>query len=69
MTRTSGVRSRRWPTVWNGYTVRATRNIASHGGYHGMNDDVFWATVTTHVPAVIRRLRAAADARTHRTSK
>lgn len=37
--------------------IRATRNIASHG-YHGMNDDVFWATATIHAPAIISRLRS-----------
>lgn len=36
--------------------VRATRNIAAHAGYEGMNDDLFWTAVTTRVPAIVHRL-------------
>lgn len=36
--------------------IRATRNIAAHAGYEGMNDDLFWTAVTTRVPAIVRRL-------------
>lgn len=36
--------------------IRTTRNIASHAGYEGMNDDLFWAAVTIRVPAIIQRL-------------
>ena len=36
--------------------IRATRNIAAHAGYGGMNGDLFWAAVTVRVPAIIRRL-------------
>lgn len=36
--------------------IRATRNIAAHAGYTGMNDDLFWVAVTVRVPDVVRRL-------------
>lgn len=36
--------------------IRTTRNIAAHGGYDGMNDDLFWAAVTDRVPAIVRRI-------------
>lgn len=36
--------------------IRATRNIAAHAGYYGMNDDLLWIAVTTRVPAIVHRL-------------
>lgn len=36
--------------------IRATRNIAAHAGYVGMNDELFWTAVTVRVPDIIRRL-------------
>ncbi|MDO5618096.1 hypothetical protein [Kocuria sp.] len=36
--------------------IRTTRNIAAHGGYTGMNDDLFWAAVTARLPPIIQRL-------------
>ncbi len=36
--------------------IKATRNIAAHAGYVGMNDDLFWAAVTTRIPEIIQRL-------------
>lgn len=36
--------------------IRTTRDIASHAGNEGMNDDLFWAAVTSRVPAIIQRL-------------
>ncbi len=38
--------------------IKATRNIAAHAGYVGMNDDLFWAAVTVRIPAIVRRLLA-----------
>lgn len=38
--------------------IRATRNIAAHAGYAGMNDDLFWTAVTTRIPTLIDRLLA-----------
>lgn len=39
--------------------IAQTRNIAAHRGYAAMNDDQFWETVTTDVPAFIEKIRAA----------
>ena len=36
--------------------IRTTRNIAARAGYDGMNDDLFWAAVTSRIPAIVRRL-------------
>jgi hypothetical protein len=36
--------------------IKATRNIAAHAGYVGMNDDLFWAAVTIRIPEIIGRL-------------
>lgn len=36
--------------------IKATRNIAAHAGYVGMNDDLFWAAVTVRIPAIVHRL-------------
>lgn len=36
--------------------IKATRNIAAHAGYVGMNDDLFWAAVTIRIPEIVRRL-------------
>ncbi len=36
--------------------IKATRNIAAHAGYVGMNDDLFWAAVTIRIPEIARRL-------------
>lgn len=36
--------------------IKATRNIAAHAGYRGMNDDLFWTAITVRVPAILRRL-------------
>lgn len=36
--------------------IKATRNIAAHAGYVGMNDDLFWSAVTVRTPEIIRRL-------------
>lgn len=38
--------------------IKATRNIAAHAGYVGMNDDLFWAAVTVRIPEIVRRLVA-----------
>lgn len=35
------------------------RNIASHSGYRSMNDDVFWSTLTDHLPAYLTMWRSA----------
>jgi len=40
--------------------IATTRNIVSHSGYRAMNDDVFWATLTVHLPPFIAEWRAAA---------
>lgn len=40
--------------------IKATRNIAAHAGYVGMNDDLFWAAVTIRIPTIVRRLLASA---------
>ncbi|BDZ65648.1 ribonuclease HepT family protein [Agromyces mangrovi Wang et al. 2018] len=39
--------------------IATTRNIVSHSGYRAMNDDVFWATLTMHLPPFIAAWRAA----------
>lgn len=36
--------------------IKATRNIAAHAGYVGMNDDLFWAAVTIRIPEIVARL-------------
>ncbi|NHN44929.1 toxin-antitoxin system, antitoxin component domain protein [Chryseoglobus frigidaquae] len=36
--------------------IKATRNIAAHAGYVGINDDLFWVAVTARIPAIIERL-------------
>ena len=36
--------------------IKATRNLAAHAGYIGMNDELFWAAVTVRIPEIIRRL-------------
>lgn len=36
--------------------IRTTRNITAHGGYGGMNDDLFWVAVTVRLPAIVHRL-------------
>jgi hypothetical protein len=36
--------------------IKATRNIAAHAGYVGMNDDLFWAAVTIRIPEIVQRL-------------
>lgn len=41
--------------------IKATRNIAAHAGYVGMNDDLFFAAVTTRVPAILIRLLEVQD--------
>lgn len=38
--------------------IKATRNIAAHAGYVGMNDDLFWAAVTIRIPEIVTRLLA-----------
>lgn len=43
-------------------SIRTIRNIAAHGGYRHMDDELFWVTVTTEVPDVVARLLAAASA-------
>lgn len=43
-------------TVDERAAIRATRNIAAHAGYVGMNDDLFWVAVTVRVPGMIQRL-------------
>lgn len=42
--------------------IKATRNIAAHAGYVGMNDDLFWAAVTIRIPAIVSRLLTGASA-------
>ena len=36
--------------------IKATRNIAAHAGYVGMNDDLFWSAVTVRIPTLVERL-------------
>lgn len=36
--------------------IKATRNIAAHAGYVGMNDDLFWTAVTARIPSIVLRL-------------
>jgi hypothetical protein len=36
--------------------IKATRNIAAHASYVGMNDNLFWAAVTTRIPEIVQRL-------------
>jgi len=36
--------------------IKATRDIAAHAGYVGMNDDLFWAAVTVRIPEIVTRL-------------
>lgn len=36
--------------------IKATRNIVAHAGYVGVNDDLFWATVTNRLPELLDRL-------------
>ncbi|MDW4574494.1 helix-turn-helix domain-containing protein [Microbacterium sp. M3] len=40
--------------------ITTTRNIASHAGYRSMNDDLFWDTLTVHLPPYLDTWRAAA---------
>lgn len=42
------------------------RNIASHSGYRSMNDNLFWDTLTVHLPPHLSTWRAAAR-NPHRT--
>lgn len=46
--------------------IVATRNIASHSGYRSMNDDLFWETLTTHLPPYVASWRAATGDETAR---
>lgn len=39
--------------------IRTIRNIAAHGGYRAMNDDVFWTTLTVHLPPHLEQWRAS----------
>lgn len=41
--------------------ITTTRNIASHSGYRSMNDDVFWDTLTIHLPPYLAAWRRTAD--------
>jgi len=41
--------------------IVTTRNIASHSGYRSMNDDVFWDTLTIHLPPYLDSWRSAAS--------
>ncbi len=36
--------------------IKATRNIAAHAGYVGVNDDLFWAAVTIRIPRIVLHL-------------
>lgn len=40
--------------------IITTRNIVSHSGYRAMNDEVFWDTLTIHLPPYLEAWRAAA---------
>ncbi len=40
--------------------ITTTRNIVSHAGYRAMNDDVFWDTLTIHLPPYLAAWRTAA---------
>ena len=42
--------------------IKVTRNIASHSGYRSMNDDVFWTTLTVHLPPYLAAWRRVATA-------
>lgn len=37
-------------------SIKATQNIAAHGGYATMDVDRFWDTVTKRVPELVERL-------------
>jgi len=39
--------------------ILTTRHIASHAGYRSMNDDVFWDTLTIHLPPYLASWRTA----------
>ncbi|WP_218925643.1 MULTISPECIES: antitoxin [Microcella] len=41
--------------------IKATRIIAAHAGYVGMNDDLFWAAVTVRIPEIVTRLLDSAS--------
>lgn len=41
--------------------IKATRTIAAHAGYVGMNDDLFWAAVTVRIPEIVTRLLDSAS--------
>jgi hypothetical protein len=43
-------------TVEEVTAIKATRNIAAHAGYVGMNDDLFWSAVTVRIPTLVERL-------------
>lgn len=36
--------------------VAAMRSVVAHSGYGSMNDDAFWVTATTELPALVDRL-------------
>ena len=38
--------------------IVTTRNIVSHSGYRSMNDDVFWDTLTIHLPPYLEAWRS-----------
>lgn len=39
--------------------ILTTRHFASHSGYRSMNGDVFWYTLTIHLPPYLASWRAA----------
>ena len=41
--------------------IATMRNIASHGGYRSMDDDVFWATLTRQVPPLLAEWRTYSE--------
>ncbi|MFE7845717.1 hypothetical protein ACFUTX_11070 [Microbacterium sp. NPDC057407] len=40
--------------------IVTTRDIVSHSGYRSMNDELFWDTLTIHLPPYLDAWRSAA---------
>jgi len=41
--------------------IITTRNIAAHSGYRSMDDDIFWNTLTIHLPPYLDAWRTSAQ--------
>ncbi|MFD4422406.1 antitoxin [Agromyces sp. NPDC058484] len=57
--RSESARAREVLTEEESRGLQTIRKIISHGGNADMNDEVFWSTVTTYLPGLVRRLRDA----------